>query len=242
MPIKAIIIDDEFRARMALRNLCDRFIADLEVVADAEDVASGLEAIRQHQPDIVFLDIRMPTGDGFSLLEEHVLPDLDIIFTTAHREYAIKALRMQAHDYLLKPIGVTDLEEAIERYRIRHAGKVVSPSTLTKTGSDLVSLPTEEGLLLVQIKDILQCEGVGSYTIFHLENGRQLIVTKNLKRFEEQFSDKGFFRVHHRHLVNISHIGEVNSKNNFLLLKNGDMINISQRKKAGFLKVIREIT
>ena len=246
MSIKAIIIDDEYRARMALRNLCDQFIDGVEIVADAEDVASGLVAIRECQPDLVFLDIKMPVKDGFALLEENVLPDLDIIFTTAHQEYAIRAMRLQAQDYLLKPIGISDLEGAIQRLVKRRRAKqsgnppVIAPS---KPGADpqVVALPTEDGMLLTQLSDILQCEGVGSYTVFHLKNGRQVIVTRNLKKFQEQFLDKGFYRVHHRHLVNISHIAEVNSKSNFLLLKNGDMINISQRKKTGFLKALRDL-
>lgn len=245
MRIKAIIIDDEYRARMTLRNLCERFISDLEIVADAEDVQGGLEAIRNHQPDIVFLDINMPKGDGFSLVEENVLPNLDIIFTTAHQEHAIKALRVQAQDYLLKPIGVSDLEEAITRYRQRRnvfkEKEIPSPPVAIPEDGNLISLPTEKGMLLVKVSDIMLCEGVSSYTVFHLENGRQVIVTRILKKCEEQFQDKGFYRVHHRHLVNITHVAEVNSKDNFLLLRNGDLVNISQRKKAGFLKILRDM-
>ncbi|MEM0996247.1 MAG: LytTR family DNA-binding domain-containing protein [Bacteroidota bacterium] len=245
MPIKSIIIDDEFRARRALRSLCERFIPDLEIVADAASVAEGVEAIREHAPEIVFLDVRMPSGDGFTLLEQHVLPDLHIVFTTAHEEYAIRALRLQAHDYLLKPIAVADIEAAVERYRERKTARPTAETPAHRgtfpEESGLLSLPTEEGILLARHAEVLQCEGVGSYTIFHLENGRQVIVTRNLKQFEEQFQDKGFYRVHHRHLVNITHVAEVNSRNNFLRLKNGDVVNISQRKKAGFLKRLREL-
>lgn len=245
MPVKAIIIDDEYRARKALRTLCERFIPDLEILAEAEDVAGGLEAIRTHKPEVVFLDIKMPNGDGFSLIEENVLPDLYIIFTTAHQEYAIKALRVQAQDYLLKPIGVTDLEEAMARFRGHRAGAKESDSRTMNPGhaeeGKLLSLPTEEGMLLTRVSEVMYCEGVGAYTVFHLKNGRQVIVTRNLKKFEEQFRDLGFYRVHHSNLVNISHVAEVNSRNNFLLLKNGDLVNISQRKKAGFLKALRDL-
>lgn len=245
MAVKTIIIDDEFRARKALRSLCERFIPDLEVVAEAEDVAGGLEAIRIHKPELVFLDVKMPKGDGFTLIEENVLPDLYIIFTTAHQEYAIKALRVQAQDYLLKPIGVTDLEEAMERFQQRKGGEKEPEARLATPHAPeegkLLSLPTEEGMLLTRVADVMQCEGVGAYTIFHLKNGRQVIVTRNLKKFEEQFRDMGFYRVHHSNLVNIAHIAEVNSRNNFLLLKNGDLVNISQRKKAGFLKALRDM-
>ncbi|MEM7041084.1 MAG: LytTR family DNA-binding domain-containing protein [Bacteroidota bacterium] len=243
MRYKALIIDDEIRARIALKNLCEKFIPDLEIVAHVESAAAGLEAIRTHTPDLLFLDIQMPHEDGISLVENNVLPNLEIIFVTAHKDYAIQALRIQAHDYLLKPIGVTDLEEAMERFRQRRNTPAEAPFTVSASPATsqnkMVTLPTNEGMILTQLSEITQCEGVGAYTIFHLTDGRQIAVTRNLKKIEQQFAEDGFFRVHHRHLVNLTHIGEVNAKSNFLMLKNGDLINISLRKKPGFLKLLK---
>lgn len=245
MKYRALIIDDEYRARRALRKICESYIPELEIVGEAEDVASGVKAIAKQRPDVLFLDIEMPVRDGFALLEEHVLPDMYIIFTTAHSEYAIRAMRLQAQDYLLKPIGIEDLEMAVKRLKEWHMAKENRDSEVAKRekpklGGKVVALPTEEGLLLTDLREVMRCEGVGSYTIFHLQSGRQLIVTRNLKQFEDAYAELDFYRIHHRHLVNVPQIAEVNSKNNYLLMKNGEEVPMSQRKKTAFLKMLKD--
>lgn len=245
MSYTAIIIDDEARARRSLTKICDKYITDLEVVAEAEEVPAGLHAIRTHQPDLLFLDIEMPLYDGFALLEDHVLPDLDVIFTTAHAQYAIRALRVQAQDYLLKPISISDLEAAMERFRERRqagegVGRDVPTALRNPSGqAETVALPSEQGLLMSSLADVIFCEGVNAYTVFHLSGGRQIIVTRTLKQIAKSYAPRGFYRVHHRYLINLHHLRSVNAKDNLLEMKNGAEVPISHRKKAGFLKLLK---
>lgn len=244
--IRAIIIDDEFRARKALRNLIEKFIDGVTIVAEADKVTAGVEAIRSEKPDLVFLDIQMPTQDGFALLEDYVLPPFEVIFTTAFEKYAIKAMRLKALDYLLKPIDVDELSAALDRYR--QGRTATAPSTTDAAVAtqisdqeqiDKVVLPTEEGFLLTDVQNILRCEASGSYTVFHLADGRQVVVTRHLKIFDQQFEVHKFHRVHHKELVNLQHVNQVNSRENYLTLTNGAMVPISVRKKSALLKRLR---
>lgn len=240
--MKAIIIDDEARARQVLKAMARKYVPALEIIGEADSVAEGIRRIREGRPDILFLDIEMPGEDGFALLENYVLPDLDIIFTTAYEQYAIRAMRLGAQDYLLKPIGVDDLCAAVERYEVRHAATseaVMQAETDPEKRAQKVMLSTEEGFLMVKIEDIVQCEGAGPYTVVHLLDGRQIPVTRNLKTFDQQFGDYGFHRAHHRHLVQLAHITKLNARDNFVLMADGSRINISLRKKAGLIRRLR---
>ena len=248
MHLTCIIVDDEYRARKALRNLCEKYIPGLEVVGEAAGVKEALEAIRQHKPDLVFLDIQMPGKSGLSLLEENVLPDLKVIFTTAHEQHAIQALRLKAQDYLLKPIGVSDLEAAIERLRAIREEKASEKNPPLETRKNAlkvekptVLLATDEGMLVIALDKVINCEAVGAYTVFFLQDGRQVAVTRNLKQFEDQFEPHGFYRIHHKHLVNLEKLTEINARNNFVRMSNEKELPISQRKKAPFLKHLKEV-
>ncbi|MCB9235831.1 MAG: response regulator transcription factor [Bacteroidia bacterium] len=251
--IQALVIDDEYRARKTLTHMLTTWFDDVQVVAEAETVEEGVNLITQHQPDLVFLDIHMPTGSGFSLFQNYVLPPFEVIFVTADKEHAIQAMRHNALDYLLKPIDPEELEKAIERFRTRvrtaekpmeSTSRIESPPKMVETRApasfDKMVLPTREGFILINLENILHCEASGNYTIFHLTDGRQIVATRNLKVFDQQFAEHHFHRVHHKDLVNLAHVVKVNSKEGFLTLTNGKTVEISARKKAGLIKRLRD--
>ena len=237
----AYIIDDEYRARKVLRDICDRFIPDLSIVGEAEDIFAVAREIAELGPELLFLDVEMPKGKGLTLLEMGLPTELYVIITTAHPHYAIEALRVKADDYLVKPIGISDLEKALDRFRAAQLKRPAETSISPAETPGLISVSTGGGLQMVRIGDILHCASAGNYTVLHLENGRQLIDSRNLKYFTAALSSKGFYRVHHGHLINEAHLAEVNSKSNYCMLRNGQQVNISQRKKAAFLQYLRQM-
>lgn len=244
-PIKILLVDDEFRARQTLRNLLDRFIEDVEVVGDAASVEVAVEMIKAGKPDLVFLDIQMPTQTGFALLEEYVLPAFEVIFITAYAQHAIRALRLQAFDYLVKPVDIEELQEAVNRFRQKkqHLVPSSSASKSTSPGKSLnkVVLPTQDGYLLADLDSILRCEASGPYTVFHLDNGKKIVATRSLKVFEQQFQDQFFQRIHHKDLVNLRYVQEVNSRENYLRLSDDSIVWISLRKKSALMKRLKEM-
>ncbi|MEM6272290.1 MAG: LytTR family DNA-binding domain-containing protein [Bacteroidota bacterium] len=246
--LRAIVVDDEFRARKALRNMLRLYIPGVEVVGDADGVDAAVALIGELRPDLVFLDINMPGRNGFALLEEHALPAIAVVFTTAYEQFAIRAMRADAVDYLIKPIDVDELQAAVERVRERQKRRAAPPSQAeAPLESPAVSafrkvvIPTRDGYLLEDLSRVLRAEASGSYTVFHFADGRQVVATRTLKVFEEQFQDQFFHRIHHKDLVNLHHIAEVNSRENYVRLSDGSVVWISVRKKAGLLRRLKEL-
>ncbi len=219
--LRAIIIDDEEKGRKLLRNLVAEYCPNVEVLDMAESVAAGAQAIRKHEPDIVFLDIVMPNEDGFELLNR--IPDFrgEIIFTTAYDQYAIRAIRVCALDYLLKPIDVEELQAAVaragEKIVMDVAGKDVNGRLqalleLTKNDGqqpEKIGFPTTNGIRFYDIDKILVCKAEGNYTTVYFGGNERLeLVSKTLKEFEELLSDYNFLRTHRSYLVNLNHLKE----------------------------------
>ncbi len=218
--MRAIIIDDEEKGRKLLRNLIAEYCDDVEVVALADSVPAGLDAITRHVPDLLFLDIVMPNQDGFDLLEQMVDLNPEVIFTTAYNEYAIRAIRACALDYLLKPIDVEDLQAAVETARVKIAEK--NPALADARLSTLIEsmqsesqrpqkigFPTANGVVFYNIEDISVCKAEGNYTTVYFDNReKEELVSKTLKEFEELLSDYNFIRTHRSYLVNLNHLKE----------------------------------
>lgn len=242
--LKAVIIDDEARGRQTLLNLLQMHCPQVEVVAQADSGANGIEVIKLHQPDLVFLDVEMPEMTGFEMLDKMPAHDFSVVFTTAHSEHAIKAIKFSAMDYLLKPIDADELMEAVERVEESLSQRQEEQYTLllkNKNGDkphfEKIALPTSEGYVFVPIKEILRCEASGSYTIFHLVNKDSILVCKNLKEYEELLNEGNFYRVHHSHLVNIDHIQRyLRGDGGQLVLTDGSVVEVSRRKKEAFLE------
>jgi len=248
--IKAVIIDDEQGARNYLSKLIAEFCSNVEVVATAESADEGMKVINELKPELIFLDINMPYKSGFELLEQMEEINFEVVFTTAHNEYAIKAIKFSALDYLLKPIDVSELQAAIERAKDKIMNKAFSGDKLKVFLSNLrnanntnaqVSLPTMDGYIFMKINDIVRCEANGAYSDVHLTNGDKMIISKNLKEMDKMLSSNSFFRTHKSHLVNLNHVRRYyKGKGGTVLLSDGSSVEVSVRKKESFLQYVSQ--
>lgn len=245
MTLSAVIVDDESNNRASLKKMCEKYVENLVIEGAAESVAMAKEIIDRADPDIVFLDIRMPTEDGFELLKKYEEVPFDVIFTTAYDQYAIKAFRFSAIDYLLKPISIPELQEAVEKVRKKKIDNLKSPITpiealkenLSSGTFDKIALPTSEGFTFVKRDDIVRCEASGNYTIFYLVDGTKYVITKTLKHYDEMLSEDGFFRVHKSHLVHLKYVEKfIRGKQGYVQLPDGKNIEVSTRKRDELLK------
>jgi two-component system LytT family response regulator len=212
--IRAVIIDDEKLARDVIFNYLNEYCPDVEVVAQASSVKTALTSIQKTTPDLVFLDIEMPDGTGFDLLNSFDKIDFKIIFVTAYSEYAIKAFRFSAIDYLLKPVKIDELIDAVAR--VRSAGTTgISAEIINSLLNNLRSsspkqstliIPNIKGFEVLRVSDIIMCQADGYCTNFHLSGSRKVVSSKNLKHFDGLLEDQNFLRVHHSYLVNLDHV------------------------------------
>ena len=242
--MNTIIIDDESSGRRAVRNCILNYTPELNIIAEAEDVKSGLTAILTNNPDIVFLDIDMPDGTGFDLLEKLPKINFKIIFVTAHEQYAIKAFRYSAIDYLLKPIDPDDFVFAVSKLtkdnKLEEIEQKVALLLQNKIKLEKIALPTASGLKMVALAEIIHCESDNNYTVFHLLDKTKLMVSKTLKIYDTILADEGFYRTHKSHLVNVRHIKEyINGEGGTVIMNNNAQIEVSRRKKEGLMEVLK---
>lgn len=237
--IKAIIVDDEPYCCDALEILLQRYCPQVQVIESCHSGAAGVKAIRELNPDLVFLDIEMPQMNGFEMLEK--LPDIrfELIFTTSYDQYAIRAIRFSALDYLLKPIDREELQQAILKlsHRVNNTvqqqleillQKVQQPSVTVNR----IALPTMEGLQLVPINSIIHCASSSNYTIFFLKNNERITVSRTLKEAEEMLEEHAFLRVHHSYLVNLNEISRyVKGEGGYLVMSDQSTVDVSRSRK-----------
>jgi two-component system, LytTR family, response regulator len=243
--LKALIVDDEPKARENLEILLHDFVEGVEVVALCENISEAVEAVKLHSPDVVFLDIQLQRETGFDLLTKIKEVNFEVIFTTAYTEYAIKAFKFSAIDYLLKPIDIDELKKAAAKVEKRvnnnMAGRLTQLVQNLKHGSNenyKIALPTLDGLVFVKISDILYCEASSNYTqIF--TNEEKYLVSKTLKEYDDLLSDHNFFRIHNSYLININSIKKyVKGEGGYVVLNNDTSLDVSKRKKEAFLNKI----
>jgi two-component system, LytTR family, response regulator len=247
--IQAIIIDDEKTSRDALLGLINRYCKDVNVVDQANGYKSGIEAIEKHNPDLVFLDIQMPDGSGFQLLEDIKEINFEIIFTTAFDQYAIKAIKYSALDYLLKPIVPTDLVAAIQKLIKKKSGteinssiKVLLDNLKNKSEPKKIVLSTLDQIHVVAIEDIVRCESDDCYTRFILSDGKVLLICKTLKEYDMLLEEQNFLRPHKSHLINISHISSyLKNEGGCILMSDGTKIPVSRRKRDKVISIIQKL-
>ncbi len=241
---KAIIIDDEEHCRNALKKQLSWSIPDLEIIGMASNISDGKKLLETHNPDILFLDIEMPGGSGFDLIASMQNISFHVIFTTAYDEYAIDAIKLNAVDYLLKPI---DGEELVTAYNKIIAKQKAETGTqleslinhLRKQNKNInkIALPTQEGLEFICTDSIIRCESEGSYSYIYMKNDKKLFLSKTLKSLESIISDESFIRVHHSHLVNINCIKKyLKGAGGQLVMEDGSIIPVSKSKKNSFLE------
>ena len=244
--IKAILIDDELNSLQNLQQKLAEFCPNILVVANAQKPEDAILLINHHKPDVIFLDIEMPKMNGFRMLEELKELDFEIIFTTAYNHYAVEAIRVAAFDYLLKPIAIKDLQQAVQRLN-----KVFNPQTRErlvvlkssigdkKSQEDKIAISTTEGLEFIPIKSILHIESNSNYSKIYFRDNRTLTVTKLLKDFEDMLVPYHFYRVHNSHLINLNYIQKyLRSNGGRVIMQDGTEIEVARRKKEEFLKMI----
>ncbi len=241
--IKAIIIDDEPYCCEALSTLLEDS-PDIEVIAVCYNATDALVAIRQHSPDLVFLDVEMPKMNGFEMLEQLGFVNFHLIFTTSYDQYALKAIRFSALDYLLKPIDSGELQNAVKKVVQRSQKpiaqqleilmqKIHSPSTPISR----IAMPTMEGLQMIQVDSIISCESDSNYTILHLKDKKKKVASTTLKDIEELLEDHSFVRVHRCYLVNLNEIEKyLKGEGGYLIMSDGSTIDVSRSKKEVLLK------
>ena len=245
--LKAIIVDDEEQHHAVLGKMIDTFCPNLSVAGHAYSVKECIELIQKHEPQLIFLDVEMPEGNGFTLFDSYPEPDFEVIFTTAFDIYAINAIKYAALDYLLKPINIGELEKAVARAR-----KVISGNNLQNRPKYLalksnlqqsdprltkVALPSSDGIDFVQANSIIRVEADRAYAHFHLDGGRKIIVSKPLKDYESLLEACRFFRIHKSHMINLDHLEKyVKGKGGYVIMKDGSHVDVSVRKKEELLR------
>src|SRR5215467_610780 len=244
--LKAILVDDEPSSLQNLQQKLIEFCPGIKIVATPNKPEEAIFLIRHHKPDVIFLDIEMPRMSGFRLLEELHETEAEIIFTTAYNHYAIDAIRISAFDYLVKPISVEDLQNAVNRLMIQHKRQTQEKLNIlrkslqeSKSQEDSIAIPTSEGMEFISIKNIMRIESSANYSRLYLLNGQILLVTRLLKDFEEMLLPYRFYRVHHSHVINLAYIKKyIRGEGGQVVMQNGDVIDVARRKKDEFLKLI----
>lgn len=243
MHLKAVVVDDENKGRSALKSLLQLIDENVEIIGEAGSVAEGVSTIEQRQPDLVFLDIQMGDGTGFDLLEKLRFKEFQLIFTTAHDEFALKAFRYSAIDYLTKPIDPDLLAEALkkvrENYKKYDLNLKLEALVQNRNRIQRLALPSLKGIELVRKDEVVRCESANNYTVFHLTNQREIVVTKTLKEFEDMLTGEGFLRVHQSHLINLNEVVQyLKEDGGYALMSDGSKVEVSRRKKEAFLAAI----
>ena len=239
--VQALIVEDELESRETLYNMLTRYCDGIEVIAQAASVEAAVEAIHKYKPQIVFLDIEMPQETGFKLFDYFAEPDFEVIFTTAYDQYAVKAFKFSAVDYLLKPIDLNELRAAIQRANNKKQvrNNISQYKVLQKnlnTNLKKIVLPTAEGLLFIELSEIIRCEAQGNYTAFYLEDRQKVIVSKTLKIYVELLEDFDFFRINRSDLINLSKVRKYGrQKAPTIVLTDGTTLYMSENRRKDFL-------
>ncbi|MBL4648629.1 MAG: response regulator transcription factor [Aureispira sp.] len=241
--IDTVIIDDEQGAQITLMKFLQMHCPDVNVVGVADGVEEGLKLIASKKVDLVFLDIKMNDGTGFDLLKRLPKVNFNLVFTTAYDEYALKAFKYSAIDYLLKPIDPLELIDAVGKVQQssnkNSAKSVDSMFELYKENKfDKIAIPSVDEFHFVRISEIIRCEASSNYTIIYLGTGKRIIAPKTLKEFEELLAPEGFFRVHQSHLINLSHIQQFMKTKNRIRMGDGSEVEVSRRKKTLFMELV----
>lgn len=240
MTKRALIIDDEANCRANLNDLLLKYCSQVEVIGMAENIEKGLQFCRCNEPDLIFLDINMPDGSGFDFLKQLGSNKADIIFTTAHDDYAVKAFRYAAVDYLLKPIDITELRESVakclESGRSGPQNMTAISEQLQNGKFDRLLLAAEQGYVFAEIRKIIYVEAEGNYTRFVLEDQNPILVSKPIGDYSEILTQHNFYRIHHSHMINLHAMRTFNKKDSEVEMNDGTKLLVSGRKKTGFFK------
>lgn len=244
MILTAVIVEDEKASRETLSRYLEKYCPEVKLLAMAENVMEGKNIIDQHKPDIVFLDVEMPRGNAFDLLELFTHIDFATVFVTAFSNYAIKALNISASYYILKPVDIDELIKAVEKIKIEKEANTHSLQTkilleniqAENKQQQKVVLPLLEGFEVVPLHDVVRCQADDNFTMFYLTDGSKTMVSRTLKFYEDMLTDYDFIRVHKSHLVNFNHIKRyLKGKGGQVQMNDGSTVDVSPTKKKHLL-------
>lgn len=236
--LRAIIIDDEIIAVNGLETMLQKYCPTVKVIGTATDAVKGIEIIEDYKPDLVFLDVSMPKMDGFELLSKLNYHEFKLVFTTAHQQYAIQAIKNRATDYLLKPVDAEELKRCIEVITEQRHSK----DPKREQNRRLIELFVKDGIIFIRPEDIIRLEASGSYTTFYLENHVRHVASKNLKECEALLDSDIFFRCHPSHLVNLNKVEKLISVNGlFIKMSDGSMPEVTKKNKEILLERLKAI-
>ncbi|GGB06092.1 LytR/AlgR family response regulator transcription factor [Puia dinghuensis] len=246
----AFIVDDEYQSRLVIAQLLSRYFPGIQILGQAGSVAEATEGIRLLRPQVIFLDVQMQGETGFEVLDQLPESEFEIIFTTAHQEYAVKAFRYSAIDYLIKPIDPPALAEATQKainkirlQRSRTAEQLQVLHQQINPGqkfTNKIAVPTSEGLQFLPVQDIIYCQGQGNYTEIFLVSGQKITSSHTLRSYEEMLGGQHFFRAHKSFLINLLHIEKyLRGEGGIAVMSNGSEIEIARRNKTSFLNLFK---
>lgn len=247
--ISALIVDDEESSRATLSKIIDKYCPSINIVGKAANADEAYELIISKEPELVFLDVEMPHASGFDLLERFPSVDFNVIFTTAYDQYALNAIKCNAVDYLLKPINIKELIQAVEKIgkgqRQQNEVQDAIQSLMSSyrgnvSKNEKIGISTKAGVEFINIQDVVRCEADGSYTKIFLKNNKKILATGKIKGFEELLTEHQFVRVHNSHLININCLEQyIRGEGGIAIMNDGAQVPISRRKKDEFLTYLQ---
>jgi len=252
--ITALLIDDDKHLRKGMKSLLERYASEIIIIGEAESVKTGIVAIEKYKPQVVFLDIHLSDGTGFDILEEvsrlHGKINTHIVFITAHEQYALKAFKFSALDFLLKPVDPEDLQKTITKIKetleknnsFEHIDLLLENIRKKVDHFKRIALSTSDGIHLFEIADIIRCESDDNYTKFYIKNHKPLLIAKTLKEYEELLTEHGFERIHQSHLINLAYLKSyIKNDGGYVIMADNTNIPISQRKKERLQELLKSL-
>ena len=252
--IKAILIDDDQNLREGMKGMLERFAPNIKIIGEADSVATGIEVMYTLKPQVVFLDIQLNDGTGFDILEQLAAKNgaikSNIVFITAHEQYAIKAFRFSALDFLLKPVDPEELQKVIVKIEsvlektndYAHIDLLLENIRKKVDNFKRIALSTSDGIHLFDISDIIRCESEDNYTKFYIKNSKPVMISKTLKEYEELLTEHGFERIHQSHLINLNYLKSYIKKDGgYVIMADESHLPISQRKRERLQEILKTI-
>jgi two-component system, LytTR family, response regulator len=251
--ITAVLIDDEKHLRDGMKRLLELYGQEISIVGEAESVKTGILALEKHKPQVVFLDINLTDGTGFDILENLSKKEKitsQIIFVTAHEQYALKAFRFSALDFLLKPVDPEELQKTIEKIKealkknssFDHIDLLLENIRKKVDNFKRIALSTQDGIHLFEVSDIIRCESEDNYTKFYIKNHKPLLISKTLKEYEELLSEHNFERIHQSHLINLSYLKSyIKNDGGYVIMADNTNLPIAQRKKDRLQEILKTL-
>lgn len=249
--ITAVLVDDDANLREGMKALLARYAPEIQIIGEAEGVDQAVLVIAKTNPNVVFLDIQLGEGTGFDILEKlNGKIESQVVFITAHEQYAIKAFRFSALDFLLKPVDPDELQKVIEKIKktlqrndtFGHIDLLLENIRKKVDNFKRIALSTTDGIHLFDISDIIRCESTDNYTTFYIKNHKPMLISKTLKEYEELLSEHGFERIHQSHLINLNYLKSYIKKDGaYVIMADNSTLPVSQRKKEKLQEMIKSL-